>query len=94
MQSNNPINKYKQYYPNDLMRSHHGKSLSLMVEKNYVGKIGWGMDRSQLNESPRRVVLEDQPHKSFFDRERYNMFLKNNGNFSSNIDKKTGSHYD
>ncbi|CDW89228.1 UNKNOWN [Stylonychia lemnae] len=92
----NSFNKYKQYYPNDLIRSHHGKSISLMVDQNFVGKIGWGMEKPVLNESPRRNVLalEDQPHKSYWDKERYNFFLKNNGNFSTNIDKKTSTHYD
>jgi len=57
--NNNSINNYRQHIPNDLIRSHHGKSLSLMENKNFVGKIGWGMERPVLNESPRRVVLED-----------------------------------
>eukprot|EP00347_Sterkiella_histriomuscorum_P004269 403361094 len=82
----NQLNQISNNYP-------RAQSLNAEPSKQ-IGQIGWGMDRSTLNESPRRIVLENQPHKSYFDRERYNQFLRANGNFARSIDRKTDTNYD
>eukprot|EP00347_Sterkiella_histriomuscorum_P022061 403331820 len=66
------------------------KNVNFSSNNDYFGKIGWGTNSPTLNISPQRVVLEDMPHKQFFDRERANVFTKMNGEFSKNVDKRLG----
>jgi hypothetical protein len=64
------------------------------MQNEYFGKIGWGTNSPNLNVSPQRVVLENMPHKSHFDQERYNNFTKVNRLFSQHVDKRLGIDLD
>jgi hypothetical protein len=48
------------------------------------------MNNPALNSSPQRVVLEQTPHKAYFDKDRTSLFTKVGGNFSEIVDKKLG----
>ncbi|CDW83239.1 UNKNOWN [Stylonychia lemnae] len=77
------------YKLSPLHQKSHSQKISF-IQNEYFGKIGWGVKSPNLNSSPLRVVIDDQPHKQFFDRERNNMFTKVQGVFSNHVDKKLG----
>jgi hypothetical protein len=66
-------------------KNHTYKDINYNPTNLYVGKIGWGMDRSELAQSPPRVVIgasggagisPSMPHKTWFDKARnHEMFL-------------------
>ena len=65
----------------------HKKSNSVSFGvTDYFGKIGWGSNNPNLAAPSQRVVLKDQPHKSYFEHEKFSHFLKVNGNFHAKVD--------
>jgi len=82
------IRRYKPKPLVPICYSHTNKQDFAM--QDYVGKIGWAMQNRLLAQSPKRVVLDESPHKASFDRGHCNTFVKNTGFFSSHVDTKYG----
>jgi len=81
--------------------NHTYEGINHNVTNNYVGKIGWGMDKETLAVSPTRFLIgssagagiapalwEKMPHKTWFDKGRNHEFLHDRGGSAIDVDKR------